>query len=66
MSGSLAHAKWVQSQNGGPTKLAEWIPEAFGGEGGWRVQGRPEVMSRGHFLGNYKFVDDRARSLPNR
>jgi hypothetical protein len=47
--------RWVRSRNGGPTKLAEWVPEADA----WRVQGRPELIDRERFAGNYEFVDDR-------
>jgi hypothetical protein len=58
---SLQHSKWVKSQNGGQPKLAEWIPAAFDGDGGWRVEGRSELIDRERFVGNYKFVEENRR-----
>jgi hypothetical protein len=48
----------AQSQNNGPVKVVEWLPGAFGGSGGWRIEGRAELLSREHFSGNYRFVED--------
>jgi hypothetical protein len=48
----------AQSQNNGPVKLVEWLPWAHDGRGGWRIQGRAEILSLEHFVGNYKFVED--------
>lgn len=56
---SLQQAHLVESVNGGQPKVAVFIPEAFDGDGGWRVEGRRDLLGRGHFSGNYKFVKDR-------
>ena len=56
---SLQHAHLVESQNGGQTKVAYFVAEAFDGDGGWRLEGRRDLLTRAHFSGNYKLVKDR-------
>lgn len=58
---SLQHAHLCESQNGGSPKLAIYVAEAFEGEGGWRVEGKQDLLTRGQFSGNYKLVKDRKR-----
>lgn len=60
---SLAHAHLVESQNGGHPKIAVFVAEAFDGDGGWRVEGRRDLLTRGQFSGNYKLVKDRKENV---
>ena len=55
---SLQQAHLVESQNGGQPKVAYFVAEAFDGDGGWRIEGRRDLLTRDHFSGNYKFVKD--------
>lgn len=58
---SLQHAHLVESQNGGQPKVAVWVADAFDGDGGWRLEGRRDLLTRGQFSGNYKLVKDREK-----
>jgi hypothetical protein len=53
--------RFVQSQNGGKPKLAEWVPEALSGKGAWRVEGRSELIDQERFVGNYRFLKEKRR-----
>lgn len=55
---SLQQARMVESVNGGAPKVAYFVAEAFGGDGGWRVEGRRDMLTRDQFSGNYQFVKD--------
>jgi len=59
---SLVHAHLVESQNGGRPKVAYFVAEAFDGDGGWRLEGRRDLLTRGQFSGNYKLVKDKERT----
>lgn len=55
---SLQQAQLVESQNGGQPKVAYFVAEAFDGDGGWRIEGRRDLLTRAQFSGNYKPVKD--------
>jgi hypothetical protein len=53
----VTNIRLVVSRNGGPIKVAEWVPE----RDSWRIEGRADLIDRERFAGNYKVLKEKRR-----